>query len=353
MVKKNLRVFLFIGISVLSISLIVYFYQVFYTKNILPGKNAQPAVIRIPHGATIQNVSDTLQKYDIISELVPFRFVSKALKYNENVKPGLYVLQPGMTNIEAVRYLRSGAQSPTKITFNNARTLEDVAQRITPRLEITPNEVLDAIHDKELLNSLGLDSMTVKAIFIPNTYEVYWTLSAKGLVTRMKKEYDNFWNDSRKQKAEKLGLTPYQVTVLASIVESETIKVDEMPKVAGLYVNRLNKGWALQSDPTVVFGCVEEGIVAEFTDVKRVLNKHLEVDSPYNTYKYSGLPPGPIRIPSTQALNAVLNAEKHRYMYMVASDDFSGYHHFSKTLREHNIYAAKYQRALNKARVYK
>ncbi|NME71106.1 endolytic transglycosylase MltG [Flammeovirga aprica] len=351
MVKSNLRIFLFVGFSVFTISILVYIYQVFYTANIQVDK--EPAVIRIPHGATIENVSDTLMKYDILSELVPFRFVSKALKYNENVKPGLYVLQPDMTNLEAVRFLRSGAQTPIKITFNNARTIQDVAERITPRLEMTPEQFYDAATDAELLKELGLDSMTVKALFLPNTYEVYWTVSPKQLMRRLKKEYDRFWNADRTSKAEAIGLTPYQVSTLASIVESETIKADEMPKVAGLYVNRLNRNWALQSDPTVVYAAVEVGMVKEFTDVKRVLNKHLEVDSPYNTYKYAGLPPGPIRIPSTMAINAVLNAEKHKYMYMVADADFSGYHHFSKTLTEHNRYARIYQNALNKKRVYK
>ncbi|KXX71573.1 endolytic transglycosylase MltG [Flammeovirga sp. SJP92] len=351
MVKSNLRIFLFVGFSVFTISILVYIYQVFYTANIQVDK--EPAVIRIPHGATIENVSDTLQKYDILSELVPFRFVSKALKYNENVKPGLYVLQPDMTNLEAVRYLRSGAQTPIKITFNNARTIEDVAERITPRLEMTADQFYDAATDPALLKELGLDSLTVKALFLPNTYEVYWTISPKQLMRRLKKEYDRFWNKDRKVKAEAIGLTPFQVSTLASIVESETIKPDEMPKVAGLYVNRLNRNWALQSDPTVVYAAVQVGMVKEFTDVKRVLNKHLEVDSPYNTYKYSGLPPGPIRIPSTTAINAVLNAEKHKYMYMVADADFSGYHHFSKTLTEHNRYARIYQNALNKKRVYK
>ncbi|WP_044201117.1 endolytic transglycosylase MltG [Flammeovirga sp. OC4] len=351
MVKSNLRIFLFVGFSVFTISILVYIYQVFYTANIQVDK--EPAVIRIPHGASIESVSDTLQKYDILSELVPFRFVSKALKYNENVKPGLYVLQPNMTNLEAVRFLRSGAQTPIKITFNNARTIQDVAERITPRLEMTSEQFYEAATDAELLKELGLDSLTVKALFLPNTYEVYWTISPKQLMRRLKKEYDRFWNSKRKAKAEAIGLTPYQVSTLASIVESETIKSDEMPKVAGLYVNRLNRNWALQSDPTVVYAAVQVGMVKEFTDVKRVLNKHLEVDSPYNTYKYSGLPPGPIRIPSTTAINAVLNAEKHKYMYMVADADFSGYHHFSKTLTEHNRYARIYQNALNKKRVYR
>ncbi|AZQ63203.1 endolytic transglycosylase MltG [Flammeovirga pectinis] len=352
MVKGNIRVFLFVGFSVLSISLIVYFYQVFFTPNIMVGQEERK-VIRIPHNATIENVTDTLQKYDFISGLVPFRFVSKALKYNENIKPGLYVLKPEMTNNEAVRFLRSGAQTPIKITFNNARTTWDVAERITQRLEITPEEFYDVVTDKEFLDDLGLDSLSVKSIFIPNTYEVYWTISAKSLVKRLKKEHDRFWNDARDAKAEKIGLTPFQVQILASIVESETIKADEMPKVAGLYINRLNKNWPLQSDPTVVYAAVEVGMVENFTDVKRVLNKHLEVKSPYNTYKHTGLPPGPIRIPSTQAMNAVLNTIKHKYMYMVADADFSGYHHFSKTLSEHNRYARIYQNALNKKRVYK
>lgn len=351
MVKSNLRIFLFVGFSVFTISIVVYLYQVFYTPNIQVDK--EPAVIRIPHGATIENVSDTLQKYDILSELVPFRFVSKLLKYNENVKAGLYVLKPNMTNLEAVRFLRSGAQTPIKVTFNNARTIDDVAERITPRLEMTSDEFYTAATSPEILKELGLDSLTVKAIFLPNTYEVYWTISPKQLMFRLKKEYDRFWNEDRRGKAEKIGLTPYQVSTLASIVESETIKQDEMPKVAGLYVNRLNKNWPLQSDPTVVYAAVQVGMVKEFTDVKRVLNKHLAVASPYNTYKYAGLPPGPIRIPSTTAVNAVLNPVKHKYMYMVADADFSGYHHFSKTLTEHNRYARIYQNALNKKRVYK
>lgn len=337
-------IYIFVGMSAVLITVFVYAYQLFFTPNILVEK--EDAVLYIPENASIQNVSDSLRKHEYLEELIPFMFVSKLMKYHENVKSGRYLLRKNMTNVEVVRLLRSGTQEAVKVTFSHARTLEDLAPIITKNLACTSDEFLKEIHGDAMLQTLGFDTATVKSMFIPNTYEMYWNSDAKDLLHRMKYEYTKYWTKKRLDKAERLGLSQLQVSVLASIVQAETIKGDEKPKVAGLYMNRLNRNMLLQSDPTVVYA------VQDFT-IKRVLNKHLEVDSPYNTYKYSGLPPAPINVPSIQSLDAVLNMEKHKYLYMCAKEDFSGYHNFAKSLSEHNRNAARYQRALNKKRIYK
>ncbi|GAA4850370.1 endolytic transglycosylase MltG [Algivirga pacifica] len=338
------KIYLFVGLSAVVITVAVYVFQIFFTANINVGK--KHSILLIPEGGTIKNVQDSLNKHQYVEEIVPFMFVSKLMKFHENVKPGRYLLRNDMTNIEAIRLLRSGNQEPVKVTFNNARTLEDLAPKITRNLQCSAVEFMDAIKDEAFLSDLGYDSLTVKAIFIPNTYELYWNTDAKALIRRMDYEYKRFWNDERKAQADKIGLTPFQVSVLASIVQAETIKPDEKPKVAGLYINRLNRNMLLQSDPTLVYAHRD-------FEIKRVLNIHKEINSPYNTYKFKGLPPAPINVPEIGSLKAVLNHEKHKYLYMCAKEDFSGYHNFARTLREHNNNAIRYQRALNRARIYR
>ena len=201
--------------------------------------------------------------------------------------------------------------------------------------------LLNLLKDKAYVSQLGFKETTLPSLFLPNTYQMYWNTDAKGFVSRMKREYTNFWTDERVQKANEKGLTPVEVSVLASIVDEETQKADEKPLVAGLYLNRLKRGMRLQADPTLKYA------LGDFS-IKRLLNDDMEINSPYNTYKYAGLPPGPIRIPSIVGLNAVLDAASHKYLYMCAKEDFSGYHNFAKTLSQHNQNAAKYRRELNK-----
>ena len=205
--------------------------------------------------------------------------------------------------------------------------------------------LLRLMNDSAWCASMEFNRQTIVAMFIPNTYEVYWNVSPERFMARMKREYKAFWNASRQEKAQAAGLSPVEVSVLASIVEEESAAVDEYPVIAGLYLNRLKAGIPLQADPTVKFA------VGDFS-LRRILDKHLEVDSPYNTYKYAGLPPGPIRIPSIQALDAVLNYTKHRYLYMCAKEDFSGRHNFAVTLAEHNRNAARYRSELNRRKIF-
>jgi UPF0755 protein len=299
----------------------------------------------IPEGATFSQVTDTLEKNDILLNYKAFRWVSKKKSYPALIKPGRYLFKKGMNTNQIVNMLRAGEQEPLDVTFNNARFKEDLAGKVSRYLQADSLSILRLFNDKKKIEEYGFTPETFKAMFIPNTYEFYWTTSAEEFADRMKREYDRFWNETRRQKAEAIGLTPVEVTTLASIVQEETVKADELKRVAGLYINRLKRGMLLQADPTVKFA------VGDFS-LRRILNGHLEIDSPYNTYKYAGLPPGPINFPEASAIDAVLNYEKHDYLYMVARADFSGYHHFSKTLAEHNRHAARYRAALNERKIW-
>ena len=249
----------------------------------------------------------------------------------------VYILTDGMTNQKLINMLRMGYQTPVKVVFNNIRTVEQLAGRISEQIEADSLAIITAINDNP-----DVDATT----FIPNTYEFYWNVDAVDFVEKMVTEHKRFWNETRLKKANALKLTPHQVSVLASIIDKETTKTSEMPRIAGVYLNRLRQHWPLQADPTLVFALGDYNI-------RRVLDVHKNIDSPYNTYKYAGLPPGPICIPSIAAIDAVLNAEKHKYFYFCAKDDLSGYHVFAKTITEHNKNAEKYRRALNKNKIYK
>lgn len=303
-------------------------------------------VLFIPENGTFQQVSDSLTFNKILLDYKAFKWVSKKKSYPTTVKPGRYLLQKGMTTNELVNMLRVGTQEPINVTFNNVRFKEDLAGKVSKYIQADSLSILNLFSDEEEIKKFGFTTETFRVMFIPNTYELFWTTSAKDFASRMKSEYDRFWNDSRKTKAEKLDLSPVEVVILASIVQSETIKRDELKRVSGLYINRLKRGILLQADPTIKYA------VGDYS-IKRVLNKHLEIDSPYNTYKYAGLPPGPITFPETSVIDAVLNYEKHKYLYMCAKEDFSGYHNFASTLAQHNRNAAKYRKALNKNRIYK
>lgn len=344
MKKRNIFIAIFVGFTLLVVSLSVYFYQIYFSPNFL--LEQEEGDLFIPNGATFETVMDSLRNRRYVHEEVSFRFVSRALGYWENVKPGRYVLKKRMNNITVVKLLLSGEQVPVKVIFNNARTLEDLAPKICRFIAVAPHEFLAITKDEKLLTELGFTPQTLPAMFIPNTYFVYWNITPVELMQRMKREYDKFWTEERRAKAQQLNMSLTDISTLASIVEAETKAESEKPTVAGLYINRLQKGMLLQSDPTVVFAVGDFGI-------KRVLNQHLQIDSPYNTYKYKGLPPGPINIPSISSIDAVLNYEKHEYLYMCAKEDFSGTHYFSKTLEQHNQYARKYRKALSKRNVYK
>ena len=245
-----------------------------------------------------------------------------------------------------VNILRSGSQTPISLTFNNTRTLEEFAGKIGRQIEADSLSILSFLKDEANIKPFGFKYETIIGLFIPNSYQVYWNLNPKTFTDRMYKEYVKFWNVDRMKKAAELNLTPIEVSTIASIVDEETIKDDEKPRVAGVYVNRLRRGIKLDADPTLKFAW------GDFS-MRRVLNKHKGIKSPYNTYKYAGVPPGPIRQASITGINSVLNCEKHKYLYFCASPKFNGYHVFARSLREQNKNAQKYQRALNLQRIFK
>jgi UPF0755 protein len=337
MFKGMRRLVLFLLASILLISFSFYAYQICYTPNILVGK--EDRTILIPEGATFSTLQGLLHEGGYVQDLMSFSFLSRLMNYDGAVKPGRFTLKANMSNLQAIRFLRLGLQEPVKITFNNVRLIKDLSEKITRNLAITPTEFEAALVKFSMNNNYGFTKDNVLTMFIPNTYEVYYTLSAESLLERMHEEFEKFWNDDRKAKAKELELTPIEVSILASIVQAETVKSDEAPIIAGLYINRLKKSIPLQADPTLVFA------VGDFS-LKRVLNEHKEADSPYNTYKNTGLPPGPINMPEINSLNAVLDYVHSNYIYMCAKEDFSGRHNFTDSYKDHLRNAERYQKAL-------
>ena len=295
---------------------------------------------------SFENIKEILYSDSVIINKKSFEWLAKKLDYPQYIKSGHYVIKDGMNNNQLLNMLRSGSQTPVRLTFNNIRTLEQLASRIDEQLELDSLDFINAVNNNDSLKEMGFNSHNYASLFIPNTYELYWNIDADEFVAKMINEYKRFWNEERRHKADNLKLKPIEVSILASIVDKETTKTSEMPRIAGVYLNRLKKNWLLQADPTLVFA------IGDF-EIKRVLDVHKEIESPYNTYKYIGLPPGPICIPSIAAIDAVLNAEKHKYFYFCAKDDLSGYHVFARNIREHNVNANKYRKALNKKRIWK
>ena len=335
-------IIIFFSIALLVVGVRAYqLYNYIFKANV----KTEQAII-IPENATYSQVVDSLEANDVLINYKAFRWVSKKKNYPDAIKPGRYLFRKGMNTNQIVNNLRGGIQEPVDVTFNYVRFKEDLAGKVSQYIQADSMEILGLFENDSLISAWDFTPETFKAMFIPNTYEFYWTTSAMEFAERMKVEYERFWDTTRKQKAEKIGFTPVDVTTLASIVQAETAKSEELPRVAGLYINRLQRGIPLQADPTVKFA------VGDFT-LKRILNKHLEIDSPYNTYKHAGLPPGPINFPEISAIDAVLNYEDHNYLYMVAKPDFSGYHNFSTTLAEHNRNAARYRAALNERQIWK
>ena len=319
-------------------------YSRVYQPNIVLPDNTEK-YIYIPTSAEFHDVVKVLSENGLLINANSFEWLAKQKKYTSNIKAGRYKINRALNNNDLVNLLRSGKQTPIKVTFNNLRNKEQLAGRIASQIEADSLSIINYITDTTFLNKLQLTTDNVACLFIPNTYEFYWNTSVEGFVNRMVKEYSSFWNSSRKKKAAAIKLNYFEVSALASIVEKEqNIKRDERPEIAGLYLNRLKKRMKLESDPTLIFA------LNDFS-IKRVLNKDKKVDSPYNTYKNKGLPPGPICIPSINAIDAVLNASDNKYIFMCAKEDFSGYHNFAKTYTKHLINARKYQKALNKRKI--
>lgn len=301
------------------------------------------AHVYIPTDATFADVMEELRP--LLKDDISFEAVANRKGYPANIKPGHYVISKGMNNNEIINTIRIN-NVPVKVKFNNQERLENLAGAIAAQIEADSVSLLNAMKDREFLSEIGFTSETALAIYLPNTYEIYWNTSAVEFCERMKAEYDRFWNDARRKKAKALGLNPEQVISLAAIVQKETAKVDERPRVAGLYLNRIKRGMLLQADPTVIYA--KKKAENDFDQViKRVLYRDLELDSPYNTYKYTGVPPGPITMPDISSINAVLNHEDHDYIFMVADVSNPGYHKFAKTLAQHNRNRAEYVRWIN------
>ncbi len=299
-------------------------------------------IVYIEKGVGFDEFVDKLIADSLVVDVDKLRIAGKLMGYYDGARSlpaGCYKIDSNLGSFKMVRLIASRCQQPVKLVVNNVRLPEQLAGKVASQLLVDSIEVLDYFNDEEKMASLGYSREQLFTLFVANTYEVWWTISVDDLMRRMAKESKSFWNESRRAKAEKIGLTPDEVVILASIVEEESNYRPEQPRIAGLYLNRLDKGIPLQSDPTVKFA------LGDFT-LNRILFKHLDVESPYNTYKIVGLPPSPIRLPQIATIDAVLNAEKHNYLYMCAHEDLNGTHRFAVTLAEHNRNADRYHRAL-------
>lgn len=297
-------------------------------------------------GWNFQDVYDEIVARKILKDTTGFYWLATKMNYPANVRPGRYPLEKGMGNVDLVRMLRSGEQEPVKLTLKKMRTQASFAELVGIKIEPGPEGLLAAMEDKEFLDSLGMTTHTLMAHVRPNTYEVNWNTSAKQLIIRLKKESDKFWTQARLTRAKSLNLSREDVVALASIVDDETLKEDEKPVVAGVYLNRLKKDMLLEADPTVVFA-------ADAFGARRVTKAMLKTVSPYNTYMYKGLPPGPINTPANSSIDAVLNSADHDFLYFCARPDRSGYHDFARTFPEHLANARAYHRALNERGILK
>lgn len=302
-------------------------------------------IIYIQEGDSFDTVLEILQSKGYIENMYTLRKVAGWKKYPERIKSGRYRLRDRMSNNALVNLLRSGNQEAVNFTFNNVRTFQQLAGIVDRQLEMDSVVFLEAVQNPEIAKEFGFTPENFRTMFLPNTYQIYWNISPADFISKMAVEYKRFWNSSRQEKAKKTGLSPVEVIILASIVEEETVKPEEYPVIAGVYINRIKKDIPLAACPTLKYAW------GDFS-LQRILTKHTEIDSPYNTYKYIGLPPGPVRMPSIQVIDAVLNYQKHDYLFFCAKSDFSGEHHFSRTLRQHNEYARQYHEALNRRRIY-
>jgi len=306
--------------------------------------NNEEAYIYVPSNSSYEDVRELLTP--LLKDIDRFDALADRKKYVSNIKAGRFVIKKGMNNNDIINSIRS-KNIPIKVSFNNQESLEALAGRIANQIEADSASVISSMKETSFLSENNFNKKTALGMYIPNSYEFFWNTSGEQFRDRMLTEYNRFWTESKLNKAKALGLSPQEVITLASIVQKETAKVDERPRVAGVYVNRLKRGMPLQADPTVIYAMKYES--GDFDQViKRVLYKDLELDSPYNTYKYGGLPPGLIAMPDVSSINAVLNFEEHSYYYFVVNVENFGYHKFAKTLSQHNRNRQEYVRWINK-----
>ena len=346
--KKNRRKILWILLVVLTVSSAAFGYLGYsyvYKPNVDLGEKDFD-YLYIPTGSDFESVKKELYSKGWIRNHTSFEWVAARKKYSGKVKAGRYKVVDGMSNNELINMLRSGKQEPVKFQIKNVRFKEEIVSVAARTLEADSAGITDLLNDREQMKKYGLTPENALALFLPNTYEINWNTSPAQFIERMGKEFNAFWEGKRKNRAKEIGLTIPEVVTLASILDQESGKADEKPRIAGVYVNRLRKGMLLQADPTVKYALRDFGI-------RRLLNKHLTVDSPYNTYMYKGLPPGPIYLPLISSLDAVLQFEEHEYLYFCAKPDFSGYHNFSKSFEQHQEFAHLYQKELDRRKIMK
>ena len=312
---------------------------VFYLTGSL-SKSEQCEYIYIDNNDNLDSITAKLSPIAHEQALLSFKLISRHSGYCKNIRTGRYAILPGEDIITVLRKLKNGHQEPVRLTIPESRTTDRLAGALSRKLMMDSLSLSILFKDSSFCAKQGYDTATIVCMFVPNTYEVYWNTSIENFMARMKKEHDKFWNNSRQEKASAVGLTPNEVCTLASIIDEETSNNPEKPMIARMYLNRLAKGMALQADPTIKFALKDFAL-------KRIYHNMLNTDSPYNTYRYAGLPPGPIKVASVAGIDAVLNAAKHNYLYMCAKEDFSGTHNFASTYSEHLRNAAKYSKALN------
>lgn len=319
-----------------------FYYYIFYPQ-FHPQKTTY---IYIDRDDTADSIYNKVKAQGKPGNFNGFLWMAQWRNYAANIYTGRYAIRPNENVYHVFSRLYRGYQEPTNLTISNVRTLDRLARSVGRQLMIDSAEIATVLNDSAFRQKLGYSKETMPTLFIPETYQVYWDMSVEDFLGRMQKEHDKFWNRERLAKATALGMTPEEVSTLASIVEEETNNTEEKPMVAGLYINRLQKGMPLQADPTIKFALQDFGL-------RRITNEHLDVNSPYNTYLNAGLPPGPIRIPTPAGIDAVLNYAKHNYIYMCAKEDFSGTHNFASNYAEHMRNARKYWKALNERKIFK
>ncbi len=339
-IKKILLAIVFIGLLIAA-----YFAYYVYGAMLTPNTafNNEEAYIYIKPTDTYKDVREQLEP--LLLDISKFDALAKQKKYTANVKSGKFIIKKGMTNNDIINSIRS-KNIPVKVSFNNQNSLEKLAGRVSQQIAVDSLSILKAMKDKAFLKKSNFNEATALGMYLPNSYELYWNLSPEGFRDRMLKEYNAFWNASRLKKAKHLGYSKDEIITLASIVYEESKQATEQPRIAGVYINRLKAGIPLQADPTLKFAAYKQEKYKN-TIIKRVLNIHKEIKSPYNTYKNAGLPPGLIAMPNISAIDAVLNYEKHQYLYFAADPKRFGYHRFAKTLAQHNSNARKYHKYLN------
>lgn len=340
--KNKKRIITLVSIAAIVVIIIGGYiaYQLFYPQT----TNKKTVYVYIDRDDSVDSLYNKVEKAGEPQSLTGMKWMFKWMDYGKKLKTGRYAIKPGTSMFKLSRSLARGKQSPVMLTIPSVRTLDKMAKTLSKQLMLDSAEIAQPIFDSVFYTKLGYTKETLPCLFIPNTYEVYWNINANDLMKRLVKEHDAFWNDKRRAQANAIGLTPEQVTTVASIVDEETANNTEKSMIAGLYMNRYHQEMPLQADPTIKFALQDFGL-------KRILHQHLTVQSPYNTYTNIGLPPGPICVPSIAGINSVLNYVHHDYIYMCAKEDFSGTHNFAANLKDHAVNARKYWKALNERNI--